>query len=464
MAYTKLAALSERGTSDHEPLAAPSERDMILLLDDEPAILEALEIHLGAEGYCCATSLSPHDAIRHVQKNPVSLVVTDLMMNDMDGIEVVRRAKSVDPHIAIIVITALTDITKAIEALRAGADDYILKPFNLHELSMCVGRALEKRHLILENERHQRELEAQIREATADLEHANRALRTTKEYLESLIDSTVDAIMTIGPDERITFANRGALRMLGYSETDLLGNHIWQLYSGGVEEARYVRRVLRPDNPLQNYETELIHRSTAPIPVCISFSIVPSPDSIGHSTLAICKDITEQKRLELELKDLTIRDSLTGLFNQRYFYERLEAEIERGRRQGRPLSLLLVDIDHFKTYNDAHGHLEGDRVLQAVGDVLRECTREHVDLAFRYGGDEFTVILPEAPESQARIIAERVRTVFEAKRFDLLTLSIGLMSYSDEQSLRNFIQFTDSMMYDAKRAGGNRVYVYQAQR
>jgi diguanylate cyclase (GGDEF)-like protein len=158
---------------------------------------------------------------------------------------------------------------------------------------------------------------------------------------------------------------------------------------------------------------------------------------------------------------MSIKDSLTGLYNQRYFYDRLEAEIERARRQGHPLSLLLFDIDQFKTYNDCHGHLEGDRVLRTTGEVVLECTREHVDTGFRYGGDEFTVILPEADEQQASVIAERIRASFEAKRFDHLTLSVGLMSYKLGSSVRTFIRFTDAMMYDAKRSGGNRVYIYK---
>jgi diguanylate cyclase (GGDEF)-like protein len=124
------------------------------------------------------------------------------------------------------------------------------------------------------------------------------------------------------------------------------------------------------------------------------------------------------------------------------------------------LSLLLIDLDHFKSYNDSRGHLEGDKVLQEVGNVISECTREHVDFGFRYGGDEFTVILPEAQADTAHHIAERIRTMFEEKRFDLLTMSIGLTTYQEGYSVRKFIQFTDSLMYDAKRAGGNRVYVF----
>ncbi len=435
--------------------------EIILILDDEQSILEILSQHLTLEGYQCHSTTSPLDAIGLLEHEPVSLLITDLKMPEMNGIEVVKKARDASQDLSIIVVTALIDVTNAIQALRVGADDYLLKPFNLTEISLSVSRALEKRRLILENRNYQKELERRVEEATQDLKRINAELLGTKEYLENLIHSTVDAIITTDVDGIINFANTGALHMLGYFREELVGQPISEFFAGGGEEMRYVKRVLKEDKPLQNYETELRRRNAEMVPVSMSLSLVRGADGRIVSMLAICKDITEQKRLELELKEMSIKDSLTGLYNQRYFYDRLEAEIERARRQGHPLSLLLFDIDQFKSYNDSHGHLEGDYVLQEIGRLVIECTREHVDIGFRYGGDEFTVILPEASEPHALLIAERIRTGFEAKRFDLLTVSIGLMSYKGEYSLKKFIQFTDSMMYDAKRSGGNRVYVYR---
>lgn len=427
----------------------------VLILDDERAILDVLGQHLEAEGYVCTLCDSPKHAIELLKNGDFDLLLTDIKMPEMSGLDVVRRVSDVNPDLCVIMVTALVDVTNAVKAMRLGADDYVLKPFNLSEISMSVGRALEKRKLVIENRRHHEELERQVGQATADLKKANH-------YLENLINSAVDAIITIGADERIIFANVGATHMLGRTVEELQSTLISDHYIGGPEEAEYIRRVLRHDQPLQNYETELVHESGKHVPVSVSISIIMDEEGEPESSLAIFKDITEQKRLERELKEMTIRDSLTGLYNQRYFYDRLDAEIERSKRQRRPLSLLLIDVDNFKTYNDSRGHLEGDHVLQEVGKVLGLCTREHVDLGFRYGGDEFTVILPEAPEEQAYRIAQRIRATFEEKHFDLLTLSIGLMTYVDSFSERAFVQFTDSMMYDSKRAGGNRVSVYNS--
>ncbi len=429
--------------------------DNILIIDDEQSVLDILEAHLESEGYACTTSDSPLKALELLKEGDYSLLLTDLRMPELSGMEVVRRARELNPDVAIILVTALLEVTSAIEAMRIGAYDYVLKPFNLGEISISVSRALEKRSLIIDNRNYQQELELRMKDTQRDLDRTNV-------YLENLLNSAMDAIITTDKDGNIQFSNLGAQRMLGYSDEEMSATKLRDIFVGGVEEYEYVRRVIQPDNPLQNYESEFRHKMGQNIPVSVSVSFVAASDDQEAATIAICKDITEQKRLEHELKEMTIRDSLTGLYNQRHFYERLEAEIERAKRQAYPLTLLLVDVDRFKTYNDSHGHLEGDNVLQEVGNVINECTRQHVDFGFRYGGDEFTVILPEAPEAQARQIAERIRTTFEAKHFDLLTLSIGLMTYTNNYSERAFIQFTDSMMYDAKRSGGNKVCVYDS--
>lgn len=433
----------------------------VLIVDDETVILEILEEHLSAKGYECLLADSAKDALNHLRRDEAALLLTDIVMPEMGGIDLADAARNLWSDLAVVVMTGKSDATSAIKALRAGADDYILKPFDFEEMLICIDRALEKRRLVIENREYKERLEDRVKAAVEDMERTNERLRETQEYLNNLIDSTVDAIITVDPEETITFANRGSQLMLGFRQEELQGRPVSELYIGGLEEAKYIRRVTADDRPLQNYETELKHRSGSTVPVSMSVSMVPGEDGRSSSMLAICKDITEQKRLEQELKEMTIRDGLTGLYNLRYFYEKLEAEIERAKRQSHPLSLLLLDIDRFKSYNDAHGHLEGDRVLREVARVIAECTREHVDLGFRYGGDEFTVILPEASEETAHQIAQRIRETFESKRFDMLTMSIGLMTYHESYSARTFIQFTDSMMYDAKRSGGNQVIVYR---
>jgi diguanylate cyclase (GGDEF)-like protein/PAS domain S-box-containing protein len=436
--------------------------ERVLILDDEAHVIGVLAEYLESEGYACTSTTSPMEAMDHLRGSvQFTTLLTDLKMPEMHGIEVVREAKQIDGDLAIIVVTGLSDIKNAIQAMRLGAEDYVLKPFDLSEISLSVSRAIEKRELLIQRREHERELELRVREATQDLERTNTELRATKQYLENLIHSTVDAIITTDDAGMVTFVNEGAVRMLGYPRDEWCGRPLEQVLAGGREEAWHVRRLLDDCGTLQNYEIDLTHRNGFAVPASMSLSFVRDADGTVASILAICKDITRQKQLERELKEMSIKDSLTDLYNQRYFYDRLQAEIERAKRQNHPLSLLLFDVDQFKTYNDCHGHLEGDNVLQTTGRIVMDCTREHVDLGFRYGGDEFTVILPEADEAQAHAIAERIRQAFEGQRFDSLTVSIGLMTYREGYSLRTFIQFTDAMMFDAKRSGGNQIYVYR---
>lgn len=434
----------------------------ILVLDDEESILEILGHHLTEAGHTTVSCQYPADALAMLERERYDLLITDLKMPTIHGIEVVQKAKQLDSKMAVVVVTAMMDVTNAIEALRAGADDYLLKPFNLVEITISVNRVLERRRLLLEIDRHQQELEDRVHQATAELQAKNEELTRTKNYLENLLSSTVDAVLTVNLDGIITFCNPGAGSMLGRNPEDLFGQDVAPIIAGGQDEVNYIKSMVGEDSPLQNYETELLHASGARIPVNMSLSMVKNSDHTNSvEVVVICKDITAQKRLEAELKEATVKDALTGLFNHGYFFDRLDSEIERASRQGHPLSMLLFDIDEFKSYNDRHGHLEGDRVLRTVGNVIRQSTREHVDLGFRYGGDEYTVILPEAEEREALVIAERIRREFALQRFDKLTLSIGLMQYKKGISARSFIRYTDSMMYKSKRSGGNRVSIFE---
>ena len=434
--------------------------ERVVALDDEPSVLEVVKECLLGEGYDCFATTSAAKALEQLATCDYSLLITDLKMPEMSGIEVARRAKEKDPDLSVIVVTALMDTESAIGALRTGADNYLLKPFSIMDLAHAAHRAVERRRLVLENRRHQQELEARVEAATADLARTNRELLQTKDYLENLLNSSIDGIVTVTRTGAIHFANHGATRITGYETDALLAMNAGQLLAGGHEELIALKDRIEKDGLVQNYETQIKRKDESLFYGSMSLSLMRDPDGNVINALAICKDITEQKRLEQELKELSIKDSLTGLYNQRYFYERLNTEIERSRRQRHPLSLLLFDVDQFKKYNDSRGHLEGDHVLRTIGQVVRECTREHVDTGFRYGGDEFTVLLPEADGPSALRIAERIRRTFEEHRFDTLTLSIGLMTYTVGMPVRSFIQFADTMMYDAKRSGGNRVYVY----
>ena len=155
-----------------------------------------------------------------------------------------------------------------------------------------------------------------------------------------------------------------------------------------------------------------------------------------------------ERNIRRELNRLSITDSLTGLYNQRHFYTRLREETQRAARQNHPLSVILLDLDNFKTYNDTYGHLMGDELLQKVGRIIRTCIRENVDTGYRYGGDEFAVILIDADLDVARHIAQRIQNAIEAECE--VNASFGCASFEKGMQPEDILSQADRFLYQKK--------------
>ena len=176
------------------------------------------------------------------------------------------------------------------------------------------------------------------------------------------------------------------------------------------------------------------------------------------------RHLTQERVKMLEqLQTLATTDGLTKLFNSRHFYNQLTLEVDRSIRYNPPLSLLLLDIDHFKEFNDSFGHLEGDKVLVRLAQIIESCLRK-LDTAYRYGGEEFTVILPETRAQEANNVAHRIRAAMEFENFYpepeksvTVTISIGVTEYHNKESLSEFIKRADQAMYLSKEKGRNAI-------
>jgi diguanylate cyclase (GGDEF)-like protein len=166
---------------------------------------------------------------------------------------------------------------------------------------------------------------------------------------------------------------------------------------------------------------------------------------------------------EKRYRELSIVDELTQLYNSRHFYFQLKIELDRSNRYELPLTLLLLDIDNFKAFNDAYGHVEGDQVLMRLGQVVKKCLRE-TDFAYRYGGEEFTILLPMTTSAEGVVIAERIRTEFKKEIFSPtpgqnihVTVSIGLAQYRPQEEMKAFVHRVDQLMYCGKKNGKDRI-------
>jgi diguanylate cyclase (GGDEF)-like protein len=183
---------------------------------------------------------------------------------------------------------------------------------------------------------------------------------------------------------------------------------------------------------------------------------------IDHAELeAKLARAVRERNLMRELERLSRQDGLTKILNRRAFDERFPDEVERAHRQNYPLMFAVIDIDNFKEYNDEHGHQEGDKILTNLAEILKDCTRDSVDLCFRLGGDEFAVLLPQATAIQGIDIVQRILHNFVEKNFGTTTLSIGLVSCKrnenipKEQDELAIKERADQAMYNAKKNGKN---------
>ncbi|HDD35248.1 MAG TPA: GGDEF domain-containing protein [Candidatus Desulfofervidus auxilii] len=192
----------------------------------------------------------------------------------------------------------------------------------------------------------------------------------------------------------------------------------------------------------------------------------PQEKEILNLILKHASIILENAYLYEKIRLSSITDALTGLYNRRYFMERLEIEWERAKRYQRPISLLILDIDHFKRINDTYGHLAGDKVLKTLGKLISKQLRK-TEIAGRYGGEEFTILVPETNAEGAIKLAERLRKMVEEYPFAIngtinVTVSIGVSDAEGIETINDLIQKADAALYQAKETGRNRVVKYSS--
>jgi diguanylate cyclase (GGDEF)-like protein/PAS domain S-box-containing protein len=251
------------------------------------------------------------------------------------------------------------------------------------------------------------------------------------------------------------------LKMTGYAENEIRSLHFSKILH--PEDLPLMindhQKVMRGEYAPDRYTFRIINKEEKIIYVEGNFRRLKEKNAVV-GILGVLRDVTEKIKLERELLELSITDGLTGLHNQRHFFKELDQEMERARRQKTPLCLLLFDLDAFKAYNDLNGHLEGDKVLKSVAEAVVKSIRR-MDSAFRYGGDEFTVILPGAGKKEGILVAERIRKSFEKIPYlQQISLSIGLVEFDTQYDLTTFVNHADAAMYAAKKMGGNQISVF----
>jgi diguanylate cyclase (GGDEF)-like protein/PAS domain S-box-containing protein len=299
---------------------------------------------------------------------------------------------------------------------------------------------------------------------------AERESLESEKRFRTIVETAGDAIFSFDEDHNIVMANRAAEEMLEYDKGGLSGMNFRRLipskYGDSWEQIERYAAAGGAQGPKRSVELTLLAKGGREIAVQISMA---EKQAAGKKTVtAIVRDVSVRRAMEEELRLLSITDTLTQLYNRRHFHSLAGKELDRAQRTKVVFSLILMDIDNFKKYNDTYGHAEGDRVLQAMGEVMRKNFRT-MDSCFRMGGEEFLVLLPEAGASGAMVAAERLRARFSRVEFHPLpgagpvtmTVSIGVSEHHEGDTVEDTFRFADLAMYAAKSGGRNRCVNYE---
>jgi two-component system cell cycle response regulator len=456
----------------------------ILLVDDDPAIVSVLSRFLGRQGYTVVGAGTGQEALNCLQSEVFPLVILDLKLPDIPGMEVLENLKSQAPDTEVILFTGLGGMESAVQALRLGAYDYLVKSeLRLPDLQAVVDRALERRRLSQAN----RELLQHLQQAREELEARRKAeLAQIRRIGESLAQPLAPEQLTEGLLNLIWESL--PLVVLGLKVLDRESDKAWggnrcqrnlapeicQAFKKWFGETLQQAKMEghpdghtapgNPDLPLPSVLWETVQTDSLVGLVAAAREEPFTPEEAELFRIFILQGEAALKNLALfeEVKSLAIRDGLTGLYNYRYFWEMLNQQVGQSRRYGWPLSLLFLDIDNFKTVNDTLGHPQGDLVLKALAEFLASAVRQ-ADLLCRYGGEEFVVLLPQTHAEQAVILAERLREGIACMPIGLpdqeihITVSIGVAGLTPDMDGAALVKAADIALYHAKHTGKNRV-------
>ncbi|MBN2825165.1 MAG: diguanylate cyclase [Campylobacterales bacterium] len=417
-------------------------KQTLLVVDDEIVNIKAIAKILD-DNYILKVAKDGLSALEVIQSNPIDLILLDIIMPKMNGYELAKILKH-EPrfcNIPFIFLTAKSDTSSIIKGFELGAVDYISKPFVKEELLARVNVHLQNYILHCSLEKHIKKLEHYA--AIMD---------------EHIISSSTDL------EGNIIETSKAFERVSGYLKDELIGKQHNILKDSKMNQEVY-RELWDTITQDKIRKGEIRNQTKEGVSYWTDTTILPEYDDegikIGYT--AIRQNITAKKKIE----EISIRDELTGLFNRRHFNKIFEDEINRAKRAQSEFIFMMLDVDHFKKYNDHYGHQEGDNALHQIGKVLQEHSKRSGDYPFRLGGEEFGFISQSQSKTQALKLAEDIRSSVEALQIQhihnsksgYITLSIGLFfrKLAKDESTKSIYKETDELLYRAKESGRNRV-------
>ena len=447
----------------------------VLVVDDIHANLKLLEARLNAEYFEVVTAASGREALELCERNQCDIVLLDVMMPGMDGFEVARRLKSsaTTHHIPIIVVTALDQPSDRVRGLEAGADDFLTKPVDDIALIARV-RSLVRLKMVTDELRMRAVTSSEIGVTDNAFDAANDGLnarilvvddrKSSIERVENALGRQHTVEAEENPQEAVFRAAEGNydLLMLSLDFKNFDGLRlVGQVRS--LDRTRHLPILLMTD---AGQDARLLRG----LDLGANDYVLRTADR--NEMIARVRSQVRRKRYAERLRDnmqysmeLALTDPLTGLFNRRYMETHVGTLVERSAARGKAVSVLILDMDYFKSINDSFGHDAGDQVLREFADRLKKSIRG-IDLACRYGGEEFVVVMPETDLGVATLVAERIRRRIAGEPFAVeggarsldVTISVGIAArVGPQDNASQILKRADEALYRAKRDGRNRV-------
>jgi len=429
---------------------ATSIASTILIVDDEEHNRKLLEVLLRAQGYLTRTAANAEEALTSIKRLAPDLILLDVMMPGMNGFQLASLLKT-DPatlNIPIIMLTALVDRSARLSGLKAGAEEFLTKPFESAELWLRVRNLLRLKAFSDFQQNHRAILEQQVQARTADLHRFRAAMDVTADAITLLNRTTM----------RFVEVNATACKMFGYSRDEMLQIGPVQLFAGTQYQLeREYDSIIAGDITNEAKESRLMRRDGSRL--LVEMHRHAHRSGADWIIVGVLTDITERKEAEKHLIQMAHYDALTGLPNRTLFYKTLTKTLGRSPGRQRGVALLCIDLDHFKNFNDTRGHALGDELLRLVSSRLVQCVRIRDSIA-RLGGDEFGVIVVDRDcQRRAHIVADRIRETLRApfglKGNDItVSASVGIALHPDDAlDAETLIRYADTAMYQAKHAG-----------